>query len=216
LRLSESYVIDTSVVVAYIIEDEPSRDKVVELFVQSKKKDRHISPFLFSLTFPVRRLFENQEEVLKYVKEGMTVLDHGCGPGYYTIPIARRVKEKGLVYAIDSDRRQIEVLNRKLQKLKINNVITYVSRYLSPIPSNSVDFVLSKDVLCCTVLHRELAEDIVRVLKPEGMAYVSVRKGFSSDPRSISAKELFSLFPTYIARKNGLLSAWVLFIKKNS
>jgi len=106
----------------------------------------------------------------------------------------KKSKRERFSYAIDSDRRQIEVLNRKLQKLKINNVITYVSRDLSPIPSNSVDFVLSKDVLCCTVLHRELAEDIVRVLKPEGMAYVSVRKGFSSDPRSISAKRIIFSF----------------------
>jgi len=37
LRLSESYVIDTSVVVAYIIEDEPSRDKAVELFEKAIK-----------------------------------------------------------------------------------------------------------------------------------------------------------------------------------
>lgn len=173
--------------------------------------DRHISPFL--LDNPIRRLFENQKEILKYIKEGMVVLDHGCGPGYYTIPIARKVKEKGLVYAIDSDRRQIEILNKKLKELKINNVITYVSRDLSPIPSNSVDFVLSKDVLCCTVLHEELAEDIIRVLKPGGMAYISIRKGFGSDPRNISAEKLFSLFPSYIKRKNGLLSAWVLFIK---
>jgi ubiquinone/menaquinone biosynthesis C-methylase UbiE len=178
----------------------------------TNKEDRRIPPFI--LSNPIRRIFENPGEILKYVKEGMVVVDHGCGPGFYTIPLSRKVGDKGIVYAIDSDMKQIEVLNKKLDKLKINNVKTFVSRDLSPIPSNSVDFVLSKDVLCCTVLHNELAKEIIRVLKPGGLAFVSVKKGRKgSDPRSMTAEELFSLFPTYKERKNGLFTAWVLYVK---
>jgi len=46
----------------------------------------------------------------------MTVLDHGCGPGFYTIPLAYLVGEKGMVYAVDSDRKSIQALEDKLKK----------------------------------------------------------------------------------------------------
>ncbi|AAY81074.1 class I SAM-dependent methyltransferase [Sulfolobus acidocaldarius] len=174
-------------------------------------EDRKISPFILSL--PLRRLIESEDDFIDYVKPGMVVLDHGCGPGYYTFSLARKVGNKGLVYALDSDERQIRILSSKLEREGITNVKTFVSRDLSPIPSNSIDFVLSKDVLCCTVLHKELADEIKRVLKPGGLAFVSIRKGFGPDPRNISAKELFSLFPDSVKRYQGLLSAWVLYKK---
>ncbi len=37
MKSLEGYVVDTSVLVAYIIEDEPGRDKVVELFEKAIK-----------------------------------------------------------------------------------------------------------------------------------------------------------------------------------
>lgn len=163
-------------------------------------EDRKISPFILSL--PLRRLIESEDDFIDYVK-----------PGYYTFSLARKVGNKGLVYALDSDERQIRILSSKLEREGITNVKTFVSRDLSPIPSNSIDFVLSKDVLCCTVLHKELADEIKRVLKPGGLAFVSIRKGFGPDPRNISAKELFSLFPDSVKRYQGLLSAWVLYKK---
>ncbi len=175
-------------------------------------EDRKISPFLLSL--PIRKIFDNVNEILKYIKVGMTVLDHGCGPGFYTIPIAKKVGDEGLVYAVDSDEKQIRVLQRKLERLNIHNVKTIVSRDLSQIPSNTVDFLLSKDVLCCTVLHKELAEEIKRVLKPNGLAYVTIRKGFGSDPRNITSKELFSLFPDSLIKKDGAFTASVLYMKR--
>ncbi|WP_231961095.1 MULTISPECIES: class I SAM-dependent methyltransferase [Sulfolobaceae] len=175
-------------------------------------EDRKISPFLLSL--PIRKIFDNVNEVLKYIKSGMTVLDHGCGPGFYTIPIARKVGDKGFVYAVDSDEKQIKVLQRKLERLNINNVKTIVSRDLSQIPSNTIDFLLSKDVLCCTVLHKELAEEIKRVLKPNGLAFITIRKGFGSDPRNITSKELFSLFPDSLIKRDGVFTALVLYMKR--
>ncbi|TRM82589.1 methyltransferase, partial [Sulfolobus sp. F3] len=110
--------------------------------------------------------------------------------------------------------KQIKVLQRKLERLNINNVKTIVSRDLSQIPSNTIDFLLSKDVLCCTVLHKELAEEIKRVLKPNGLAFITIRKGFGSDPRNITSKELFSLFPDSLIKRDGVFTALVLYMKR--
>jgi ubiquinone/menaquinone biosynthesis C-methylase UbiE len=54
------------------------------------------------LTNPVRRWFQNPERILKdYVKEGMTVLDIGCGPGFFSVAMATMVGETGKVIAAD-------------------------------------------------------------------------------------------------------------------
>ncbi|BDC17620.1 hypothetical protein HS5_05100 [Acidianus sp. HS-5] len=144
----------------------------------------------------------------------MIVVDHGCGPGFYTIPLSHLVGEKGLVYAVDSNAKSIKVLEDKLRKKGINNVKSFVSRNINFIPSNSIDFLLSKDVLCCTVLHKESAEEIERVLKPGGKAFVTIRIGRGSDPRSLSAGEFFSLF-NYIERKgSSKFHAWVVLHKR--
>lgn len=37
----------------------------------------------------LRRLLQNPLKILSpYVKEGMTAVDVGCGPGFFTIPMA--------------------------------------------------------------------------------------------------------------------------------
>jgi ubiquinone/menaquinone biosynthesis C-methylase UbiE len=178
----------------------------------TEQSDRHIPPFI--LSFPLRRIFENPYTTLRpFIREGMVVLDHGSGPGYYTIPMAYMVGNKGIVYAIDSDRKSLQVLEGKLKKKGIQNVKTFLSRDLSFIPSNSIDFLLSKDVLCCTVLHKELAEDIERVLRKGGKGLVTIRKGRGKDSRSLSTEEFFSLFK-YIKNKGvSKLNAWVILEK---
>ena len=64
----------------------------------------------------LRRLMHKPEKILKpFVKEGMTVLDMGCGPGYFTVELARLTGESGKVIAADL---QQEMLDKMLLKVK--------------------------------------------------------------------------------------------------
>ncbi|MCP4372916.1 MAG: SAM-dependent methyltransferase, partial [Deltaproteobacteria bacterium] len=45
-----------------------------------------------SLDSRIRRWLQNPQKILKpYIKEGMTVLDVGCGPGFFSIDMAQMV-----------------------------------------------------------------------------------------------------------------------------
>ena len=58
-----------------------------------------------------RRLkYQPEWLVNRYVRPGDTVLDIGCGPGLFTLPIARRVGENGQVIAVDSQEGMLEIL----------------------------------------------------------------------------------------------------------
>jgi 2-polyprenyl-3-methyl-5-hydroxy-6-metoxy-1,4-benzoquinol methylase len=55
----------------------------------------HVCPWWLAYTFdnPIRRFFHKPDQMLaKFVKEGMTVVDIGCGMGYFSIGLAKILK----------------------------------------------------------------------------------------------------------------------------
>lgn len=77
---------------------------------------QHTCPswFSFSLDNFLRKRFHDPAKILgSYIKPGSTVLDIGCGPGYFTIPMAQMTGETGTVFAVDL---QENMLNRMLAR----------------------------------------------------------------------------------------------------
>lgn len=69
------------------------------------------------LASPLRRLVESPERLLQpFVTQGMTVLEPGCGMGFFTIPLGRLVGPGGTVVAIDLQPRMIEGLRRRARR----------------------------------------------------------------------------------------------------
>ena len=58
---------------------------------------------MMSLILSLRYLYKNPAVTLKEagITSGVTVLDYGCGPGYYSIVAAEMVSETGKIYALD-------------------------------------------------------------------------------------------------------------------
>jgi len=56
------------------------------------------------------------------IKRGKTVLDFGCGSGTYTIPAAKIVGEKGIVYALDKDKKVLDKLMQKAESVHLGNI----------------------------------------------------------------------------------------------
>jgi ubiquinone/menaquinone biosynthesis C-methylase UbiE len=83
-----------------------------------KLKQPFICPAEFAGTLdnPLRRIIHNPGKILaSFITKGMTVIDLGCGPGYFTIDLARLVGEGGKVIAADL---QQEMLDRVIRKIK--------------------------------------------------------------------------------------------------
>ena len=62
------------------------------------------------------------------IKEGMTVIDLGCGSGAFTPFVARVVRERGKVYAVDIQPPMLQQLERKLARAEnqdIKNIETW-------------------------------------------------------------------------------------------
>ena len=118
---------------------------------KTKHSHRHI-PWNISLSIlgPFRKLFEPSRRLIEpYVKKGQVVADLGCGPGYYTLPLAECVGPEGKVYAVDLDKKCIRALEKKAAKSGYLNIEAHASSAsdLSFIKDSSVDFILANGLL---------------------------------------------------------------------
>jgi ubiquinone/menaquinone biosynthesis C-methylase UbiE len=95
-------------------------------------------------------LFEPPQRLVEpYVKKGQVVADLGCGPGYYTLVLAKNVGPEGKVYAVDLDKKCIQTLEKKAAKAGYHNIEAHASSAanLSFIKDKSVDFILANGLL---------------------------------------------------------------------
>jgi len=107
----------------------------------------------------------------------MYVLDLGCGPGTYTIDVARAVGDEGKVFAVDIQLEMIKKLERKLKKQEnedINNIeLRVADAYELPFQDKFFDLVYMVTVLPEIPDRQRALEEVYRVLKNEGILAVS-------------------------------------------
>jgi ubiquinone/menaquinone biosynthesis C-methylase UbiE len=132
----------------------------------------HVCPWWCCFTFDnfLRKLFHNSEEILRpYVVEGNTILDIGPGMGYFSIPLARMVGEKGKVIAADVQPEMLEALRRRARKAGVEQqVITHLCKADSLGLNMQFDFVLAFWMVHEVANHLAFFEEIKSLLKLSG------------------------------------------------
>jgi ubiquinone/menaquinone biosynthesis C-methylase UbiE len=107
------------------------------------------------------------------LREGMTVVDWGCGPGRFDVPLARRVGANGRVYAVDIQPLAIAAVRRRVAKAGIANVTPVLSEpYSAPLPDAITDVVIFLDAFHAIGDRTALLREMRRVLKPGGLLYM--------------------------------------------
>jgi ubiquinone/menaquinone biosynthesis C-methylase UbiE len=72
----------------------------------------------------LRKLFQNPQKILRpYINEGMTVLDLGCGPGFFSIEIARMLNNSGKVISADLQDGMLEKVKEKITGTELESRI---------------------------------------------------------------------------------------------
>ena len=77
----------------------------------------HVCPWWsawFTINNPLRRLLHDPQQIVgPYVEPGMTVMDVGCGAGWFSIPMARMVGDQGRVLAVDLQPQMLDMVRRR-------------------------------------------------------------------------------------------------------
>ena len=122
----------------------------------------------------VRRWLQNPQKILgPYIDEGMTVLDVGCGPGFFSIDIAKLVGKSGRVIASDLQEGMLQKVRDKIHDTELEERITLHKCDKNRIGiSENVDFVLVFYVLHEVPNQDELFNELKSVLKPNGQVLI--------------------------------------------
>ncbi len=93
----------------------------------------------------VRKLIHNPKKILSpYINEGMKVLDIGCGPGFFTIEMAKMVGQSGKVIAADLQDGMLEKIKDKVKGTELEQRIIIHKTEKNRINiSENVDFALA-------------------------------------------------------------------------
>jgi len=111
------------------------------------------------------------------LKPGEAVADIGAGTGYLSWRMARKVGEKGKVFAVEIQQEMLDLLGGKMKERGVANVVPVLGTISDPkLPENSVDLAIMVDVYHEFSHPKEMMEGIVRALKPGGrVAFVEFR-----------------------------------------
>jgi ubiquinone/menaquinone biosynthesis C-methylase UbiE len=162
----------------------------------------------WTLGNPLRRLTMNANKILTRmgVQGGQTILEIGCGPGFFTIPAARRVGAGGTIYALDLYPMMIETVEKKAGKHRLENVKTINSPASSTgLDDESIDLILCIDVLSDISDIGPTLQEMHRILKSDGILSVyephtGLEPGAWKPERSI--KELTSTGLFFLQRRD--------------
>lgn len=140
----------------------------------------HVCPWWLAYTFdnPLRTLFHNPEKIYApYVREGMTVADIGCGMGYFSIGLAKIVREKGKVIAADIQIKMLKKTEKRARRAAVSEIIECRLCKGSALNiTEPLDFALAFWMVHETQDAEKFFKEVFAVLKPSGLLLVAEPK----------------------------------------
>lgn len=135
-------------------------------------KEHHVCPWWLAYTFdnPLRRFLHRPQVIFKdLVRPGMTVMDIGCGMGYFSLALAEFVGAQGCVIAVDLQPEMLKIFGKRARKAGVGDRIrTQLCEPASLNVFTKVDFVLAFWMAHETPDPEVLFRQIAAVLKPGG------------------------------------------------
>jgi ubiquinone/menaquinone biosynthesis C-methylase UbiE len=142
-----------------------------------------------------RRLFHNPARILRpYIQKNITALDIGCGPGVFTIEIARLLNGNGKVIAVDMQDGMLEIIRKKITGNPIEkNIILHKCTQESINIKENADFVLMFYMVHEVPNKEHLFNEVLPLINKNGLIMIV-------EPGLVSAKE-FNGIINYVKEK---------------
>jgi ubiquinone/menaquinone biosynthesis C-methylase UbiE len=134
--------------------------------------DEHTCPWWLGYSFdnPLRKLIHNPTHILgDMVQEGQTVVDIGCGLGFFTLALSRMVGPHGKVLALDLQPQMLDRTQARARRHGLEGPVDFRlcgSEKLGL--TEPVDFVLAFWMVHEVRNQREFLAEVRSALKPSG------------------------------------------------
>jgi ubiquinone/menaquinone biosynthesis C-methylase UbiE len=122
----------------------------------------------------VRKWLQDPAKILNgRVREGMVVLELGCGAGFFTTEIARTVGKSGKVIAADLQQGMLDIVRDKIKGTDIENRIVLHKCHEDRIGvTEKVDLALAFFMVHEVADKRKMLGEIRSILKPGGSLHI--------------------------------------------
>ena len=135
-----------------------------------------VCPVALSASFDnsMRRWLQNPQKILRpYITEGMTVLDVGCGPGFFSLDMARMVGKTGRVIAADMQEGMLQIVKEKIKGTELDERILLHKCGENNIGvSEPVDFVLLFYMVHEVLNQEHFFKEIGTILQQQGQVLI--------------------------------------------
>ena len=102
------------------------------------------------------------------VRAGMRIGEAGAGEGYLTFHLARRVGDRGVVYANEISEGDLETIRNRAQREDVDNIVTVLGEIEDPLfPEKDLDMVIMVYVLHHLDRPIEFLQNLEGYLKPD-------------------------------------------------
>jgi ubiquinone/menaquinone biosynthesis C-methylase UbiE len=146
----------------------------------------------FTLLIPLRNLILSPKKLINRMAllPDMHVLEVGPGPGYFSLPVAKKLTNGKLVLA-DIQPEMIEMARMRLESKGLTNLEYYICSGESfDFPDNSFDRIFLVTVLGEVEKRDTYLEEFKRMLKPNGILSISEQAGDPDKLTFIEVREM--------------------------
>jgi 2-polyprenyl-3-methyl-5-hydroxy-6-metoxy-1,4-benzoquinol methylase len=109
--------------------------------------------------------------IMRQIGTPSSVLDVGCGPGIYTLEIARKIN--GMIVGIDIDQNKISQAKKLAKELNINNVQFEQKDAITALSERRYDLIICSDVLEHIQNDKEVAQKMQKALNDKGRIIIT-------------------------------------------
>jgi SAM-dependent methyltransferase len=107
------------------------------------------------------------------LRAGERVLELGAGSGQFTIQAARRIGNRGRLYAFDIQPEMIAQIQQKIEAARLTNIHAQITAPCElPLTDGGIDKAMLINVLPQIPYHRDVLYEVARVLQPHGTLYI--------------------------------------------
>ena len=137
-----------------------------------------------SKKFPVKRLEELTNSERSKIIDPLTIFgllpmrvyhhiaDIGCGPGYFSIPLAKYAFD-GKIYAVDVQQKMLDALEEHTREVRLSNVSLVLSKESKiPIDDDSIDGAILVNSLHESSKPADLLKETIRLLRKGSWAAI--------------------------------------------
>ena len=131
---------------------------------------------------------------------GEVVADIGAGSGYFSWRMAQKVGAQGVVYAVDIQQEMLDLLMSQMRRRQVGEIVRPVLGTVQDpkLPAESVDTILLVDVYHEFDFPYEMAQAMIRALKPGGRLVLVEYRG--EDP-AVPIKRLHKMTEAQVQRE---------------